>query len=406
MGSDAMTNDRPGPERPGLFALLASWWGEHAAAQLALLAGTALLFGLLGGNMVENMHRFGITPGFDFLDRPANFEIGESLIAYSARDSYGHAILVGLLNTVKVAVAGCVLATVLGVALGVARLSGNPLLSGIVQAYVELIRNTPLLLQLFFWSATLHALPPPRQALHPFAGVYLCNRGILMPALADGTDVGWLAAALAASAALVAGFLRAMRRLGRRRGRPMAGGACLAARLVVAALALALPAVALLAGPPLAVEVPELRGFNFVGGATLSPEFAALLVGLVVNASAGVSEIVRSGIQSVSAGQWEAARALGLPWGRTMRLVILPQALRVIVPLMTSTYLSLTKNSSLAVAIGFPDLVSVVNTSANQTGQALEAMAILMVTYLALSLAVSVAMNAYNRRMALRGMSR
>ena len=171
-------------------------------------------------------------------------------------------------------------------------------------------------------------------------------------------------------------------------------------------MALVFPAVALHAGPPLAWEVPELRGFNFTGGATLSPEFAALLVGLVVNSSATISEIVRSGIQSVPAGQWEAARALGLPWHRIMRLVVLPQALRVIVPLMTSSHLSLTKNSSLAVAIGFPDLVSVVNTSANQTGQALEAMAILMATYLALSLAVSVMMNVYNRRIALRGAAR
>lgn len=395
MPTDPQPHRTPGPQRPGVPALLADWWGNHAAAQVALLIGTLLLFGALGGTMVENLHRFGITPGFDFLHRPANFEIGESLIAYSARDSYGQAILVGLLNTVKVALLGCALATVFGVALGVARLSGNPLLSGIVQAYVELIRNTPLLLQLFFWSATLHALPPPRQALHPIAGVYLCNRGILVPSLADGTDIGWLMLGLALSAAVVGVSLVVARRC----GLPPSGRRAAA----IGTVALVFPTVALLAGPPLVWEVPELRGFNFAGGATLSPEFAALLVGLVVNSSATISEIVRSGIQSVPAGQWEAARALGLPWHRIMRLVVLPQALRVIVPLMTSSHLSLTKNSSLAVAIGFPDLVSVVNTSANQTGQALEAMAILMATYLALSLAVSVAMNAYNRRIALRG---
>lgn len=395
MPTDPQPHRTPGPQWPGVPALLAGWWGNHAAAQVALLIGTLLLFGALGGTMVENLHRFGITPGFDFLHRPANFEIGESLIAYSARDSYGQAILVGLLNTVKVALFGCALATVFGVVLGVARLSGNPLLSGIVQAYVELIRNTPLLLQLFFWSATLHALPPPRQALHPVAGVYLCNRGILVPSLADGVQAGWLMLGLAVSAAVVGVSLVVARRC----GLPPSGRRAAA----IGAVALAFPTVALLAGPPLAWEVPELRGFNFAGGATLSPEFAALLVGLVVNASATIAEIVRSGIQSVPAGQWEAARALGLPWHRIMRLVVLPQALRVIVPLMTSSHLSLTKNSSLAVAIGFPDLVSVVNTSANQTGQALEAMAILMATYLALSLAVSIAMNAYNRRIALRG---
>lgn len=388
----------PGIGRPGAFALLADWWGNHAPAQIALLIGTIVLFGVMGGTMVENMQRFGIAPGFDFLHRPANFEIGEGLIAYTARDSYGRAILTGLLNTVKVAVLGCGLATVLGVLLGIARLSGNPLLSGIVQGYVEVIRNTPLLLQLFFWSATLHALPGPRQALNPVAGVYLCNRGILVPGLAEGADLRWLGLALAGAVAVAAGAAWAVRR----RGRPPSP----ARSAVVAAAALALPAAALLAGPPLVWEVPELRGFNFTGGAVLSPEFAALLVGLVVNASATISEIVRSGIQAVPAGQWEAALALGLPWHRTMRLVILPQALRVIVPLMTSSYLSLTKNSSLAVAIGFPDLVSVVNTTANQTGQALEAMAILMGTYLALSLAVSVAMNAYDRRMARRGRGR
>ncbi|PWC44944.1 ABC transporter permease subunit [Azospirillum sp. TSO22-1] len=318
----------------------AAWWGDHAAAQLGLLAGTVLLFAVLGANTLENMERFGIRPGFEFLHRAANFEIGESLVAYTAGDTYGRALLVGLLNTVKVAVLGCVLATALGLALGIARLSGNLLLSGIVQVYVELIRSTPLLLQLFFWSATLHALPGPRQAFQPVAGVFLCNRGVFLPALRFD-PLGW--------------------------------------------------------------DIPQLAGFNFTGGATLTPEFAALLIGLAVNAAAGIAEIVRSGVQSVPAGQWEAARALGLPRRRILRLVVLPQALRVIVPLLTSSWLSLTKNSSLAVAIGFPDLVSVINTSANQTGQALETMAILAAAYLTLSLAVSVAMNAWNRRLARRG---
>lgn len=318
--------------------------------------------------------RFGITPGFGFLDNAAGFEIGEAVIPYAAQDSYARALLVGLLNTVKVAAIGCAIATVLGVALGVARLSGNPLLSGLVQGYVELVRSTPLLLQLFFWSATFQALPAPRQALAPLPGVFLSNRGILVPAFQDTAAAGWMAGALYGA--------------------------------LIPATALLVPGALLaLSGAPLALEFPVLRGFNFVGGGSVSPEFAALLVGLVGNAAAMISEIVRSGIQAVPAGQWEAARALGLTPHRIMRLVVLPQAMRVIVPLLTSSYLNLTKNSSLAVAIGFPDLVSVINTSAsaNQTGQALEMMMILMGAYLTVNLAVSAAMNAYNRRLALRG---
>lgn len=276
-----------------------------------------------------------------------------------------------------------------------ARLSGNTLLSGLVQGYVELIRSTPLLLQLFFWSATFQALPAPRQALNPLPGVFLCNRGIQLPAFADGRAGGGVLAVIALALALaLAGT--ALRRRFRRRD-ALSGAA-------VAAAACGLPIALLLAsGVPLQVEIPELSGFNFSGGATVSPEFSALLVGLVVNAAAMIAEIVRSGIQAVPAGQWEAARALGLPRGRIMRLVVLPQAMRVIVPLLTSSYLNLTKNSSLAVAIGFPDLVSVINTSANQTGQVLETMAIMMGAYLTVNLAVSAAMNLYNRRLAVRG---
>lgn len=333
-------NTVPGETIPGTVPALIGWLGQHALAQLLMLAATVLLFGMIGGNMLANMDRFGINPGFGFLDHAANFEIGESLLPYSASDSYGHALAVGLVNTIKVAVVGCVLASLLGLALGIARLSGNLLLSGMVQAYIELVRSTPLLLQLFFWSATLHALPGPRQAFEPVPGVFLCNRGIFLPALTFD---------------------------------------------------------------PLGMQVPVLGGFNFTGGLTLSPEFATLLIGLTVHAAAIIAEIVRSGIQSVPAGQWEAARALGLPRRRIMRLVILPQALRVIVPLLTSSWLNLTKNSSLAVAIGFPDLVSVINTSANQSGQALECMAILAAAYLSLSLGVSVVMNRWNRRLIERG---
>ncbi|PWC47940.1 amino acid ABC transporter permease [Azospirillum sp. TSA6c] len=385
----------PGTLRSGPVAAVALWWGGRSGLQAAILALVLLGGFLLGSNTLANMERFGITPGFAFLVRPAGFEIGEALLDYRPQDSYALALLVGLLNTVKVAVAGCLIATVLGVLLGVARLSGNALLSGLVQGYVELVRSTPLLLQLFFWSATFQALPSPRQALNPLPGVFLCNRGIQLPAFADGRAGGWLLAAIALALALTLAGSVLRRRLGRRDA--LSG-------VVLATAACGLPVALLLAsGAPLQVEVPELAGFNFSGGTTVSPEFSALLVGLVVNAAAMIAEIVRSGIQAVPAGQWEAARALGLPRRRIMRLVVLPQAMRVIVPLLTSSYLNLTKNSSLAVAIGFPDLVSVINTSANQTGQVLETMAIMMGAYLTVNLAVSAAMNLYNRRLAARG---
>jgi len=385
----------PGPRGPGFRRALRGWWGERPLTQALLFLGTAAVFWLLSSNLAANLHRLGLTPGFAFLGQSANFEIGETPIAYAAGDSYGRAILVGLLNTIEVSLVGCVLATVLGVALGVARLSSNPLLSRTVQAYVEVVRNTPLLLQLFFWNATLHALPGPRQALRPFAGVMLSNRGLALGWIADDGHSGPLLAA-ALGLGLVA--VLALRAHSRRFGpapRPIA--------YALPTIAVAAPlAIAWAMGVPPALDLPELAGFNIRGGLTLTPEFAALLIGLSVNASAGIAETVRGGILSVPSGQWEAARALGLPPIRVMRLVILPQALRVIVPVLASSWLSLTKNSSLAVAIGFPDLVSVLNTTANVTGQALEAIAVMMGLYLALSLAVSVATNAWNRRWASR----
>lgn len=396
--NEAEAWDAP-PGRSGVGGLVASWWGGQSAAQGALLAGVALLLAFFAVNTVANMERFGITPGFGFLLRSANFEIGESLIGYQPQDSYARAMLVGLLNTVKIALIGGLLATVIGVALGVARLSGNPLLSALVQGYVELIRSTPLLLQLFFWSATLQALPGPRQAFNPLPGVFLCNRGILLPAFAEDGAGGWVTAALLAGGAVAVIGAWSRPALAWRFG---VGNQTVALLTLLAALGTSV-GVLVWSGASLAIGFPELTGFNFVGGGVVSPEFSALLIGLVVNAAAMISEIVRSGIQSVPSGQWEAARALGLTRGRIMRLVVLPQAMRVIVPLMTSSYLNLIKNSSLAVAIGFPDLVSVVNTSANQTGQVLESMAIMMGAYLTVNLIVSALMNAHNRRLAQRG---
>lgn len=346
--------------------------------------------------MVQTMHRLGIQPGFAFLGQSANFAIGESLIAYSPSDTFGRAALVGLLNTIAIAVSGCILATLLGVSLGIARLSGNTLLSGLVRWYIEIIRNTPLLLQLFFWSAVTHALPAPRQAFNPLGILYLSNRGVSIPAFRlQNLSLATLAI-LGVSIAALFVFYAVRRKRSIRHGFIEFSAMGL---LAVLGVGLALR----LSGASVALELPLLRGFNIAGGFNLTPEFAALLIGLVVNSSATIAEIVRSGIQSVPSGQWESARSLGLQPGRIMRLVILPQALRVIVPLMTSSYLDLTKNSSLAVAIGFPDLVSVLNTTANQSGQALEALAIIVVSYLALNLSVSAVMNKYNKRIEQRG---
>ncbi|MDB5506712.1 MAG: amino acid transporter permease [Devosia sp.] len=392
------TSFEPGLPRPGFLQRGLAWWGPSPAAQLGLILATIGLVWWFGRNTLDTMADAGINPGFAFLSRSANFEIGEAIIPYSSADTYGRAILVGLLNTVRVAVLGCILATLLGVALAVARLSGNLLLGGLVRWYVEIIRNTPLLLQLFFWTALTHAFPPPRQALSLFSSVYLSNRGIFVPGLIVESVPAGASFALVVVALVAAVGLAVLRRTGK----------VTAAGVIATALTLLVASGAglLLVGATVRLELPTLSGFNIRGGYSLSPEFAALLIGLTVKFSAAISEIVRAGVESVDRGQWEAARALGLRNGQILRLIILPQALRVITPLITSSFLDLTKDSSLAVAIGYPDLVNIINTTANTTGQALEALAILIGVYLALNLSVSAVMNQYNRRVALRGAGR
>ncbi|BCP56067.1 amino acid ABC transporter permease [Kaistia sp. 32K] len=385
-----VTPDAPAPGLPVLKNLL----GERPLAQIVLFVGVIAALGWLGQTMTGNMARVGILPGFGFLSHPTNFAIGETLITYSPESSFARAIFVGFLNTLVVSLLGCVIATVLGVALGFARLSENPLLSGTVRAYVELIRNTPLLLQLFFWSATFKAFPAARQALEPVAGVFLSNRGIFIPAFRF--ESGTALAAVSVALVIAATGLALRRRI----------GLSVPTALLAALVALALLAALLVASGGLRVDLPVLKGFNIVGGLSLTTEFGALLVGLFVNASALIAEVVRSGIQSVPRGQWEAARSLGLHRGQIYAKIVLPQALRVITPLMTSNYLSLIKNSSLAIAIGYPDLVSILSTSANQTGQALETILIMAGIYLSISLAVSYAMNRYNKHYALRGLTR
>lgn len=382
-----IADTRPDRIRSG-FRMFRRWLGDYPLAQLGvfivLIAGAAML----GQTMVANMERVGITPGFAFLSRPANFEIGESLIAYSAERSFGRAIFVGFLNTLTVSLAACVLATILGSLLGIARLSANPLLAGAVRGYVEIVRNTPLLLQLFFWIATIRALPGAREAFNPLPGVLLSNRGVFLPALRFGA--GWEAPLLLA---VLAGLMLL---------RSLVTRPALRRTIAVAAIALTLFGIAVLIMLPGGVrfDLPELKGFNISGGVSLTPEFAALLFGLTVNAAANIAEIVRSGIEAVPRNQWETARSLGFTEAQLLRFIVVPQALRVIVPLMTSSFLNITKNSSLAVAIGYPDLVNIVNTTANQTGQALEAIMIMMIVYLTISLTVSLLMNIYNARKA------
>ncbi len=388
----------PGPRRPGIYRRLLMWWGHRPIAQLALIASFVALLVYLGINVTTTMTRIGVSPGFDFLWRSANFEIGESPIAFAAGDPYLRAMLAGLLNTLKVALFGCIFATILGVILGVAGLSENLLLASLVRWYVELIRNTPLLLQLFFWISLAKAFPAPRQASALFGSIYLTNRGVYVPTVSiEGLPLAG-PVVLAILVIAIGLLLFALSRLKRLNGCAMAIG-------IVAILAATL-AIFHALGANLTLETPALAGFNIRGGYNLTPEFAALLTGLIVKFSAAIAEIVRAGIQSVNRGQWEAARALGLHNGQIMRLIVLPQALRVITPLATSSYLDLTKDSSLAVAIGYPDLVSIVNTTANTTGQSLEALMILIGTYLGINLVVSALMNQYNKRVALKGVAR
>src|SRR5215813_5439172 len=383
-------------------------------------------------NARANLAAQGFGSGFGFLGNTAGFGINQTLIAYSETDSYGRVFLVGLLNTLLVAVIGCVFATILGFIIGIARLSPNWLIARLGGAYVETIRNLPLLFQILFWYlAVLGTMPGPRQSiglgLQPILSsigdglaaiglpaafadafrnlgawigppdIYLNNRGVILPRPLFGDGFEWVVIAFGL-AALLAIALRiwARRRLDAT-GKPFLTG------WTAFGLIVGLPLAALLAlGVPISFEHPQLRGFNFVGGVRLIPELVALLFALVTYTAAYIGEVVRAGILAVPRGQSEAALALGLKRGLTLRLIIVPQALRVIVPPLTNQFLNLTKNSSLAVGIGYPDLFAVfAGTTLNQTNQAIEIIAITMAVYLAISLITSVLMNWYNARLRL-----
>jgi general L-amino acid transport system permease protein len=381
--------------------LLRSWRDPRVRALLFQAVALLLVLGcawFLLSNTLHNMEQRGINTGFGFLDDQAGFGIIQSLIDYSETSSYGHTFLVGLINTLLVSVVGIVLATLLGFVIGIARLSRNWLVSRMAAAYIEVFRNIPLLLQIFFWYfAVLRALPGPRQSIELGGAAFLNLRGLYLPKPLFEPGFGWVAAALGLALLLVFALRRWAHLRQERTGRPFP--------VVPLALVLlaGLPLLAFwAAGSPLGWDLPALKGFNFRGGMVIIPEFSALVVALSIYTAAFIAEIVRAGILAVSHGQTEAAAALGLRPGQVLRLVVIPQAMRVIIPPLTSQYLNLTKNSSLATAIGYPDLVNVfAGTTLNQTGQAVEVIAMTMAVYLLLSLLISAFMNWYNRRMAL-----
>jgi general L-amino acid transport system permease protein len=327
------------------------------AVQAIVIAAGAALVALLAVETADNLRRRGIASGFDYLGRAAGFEIARGPLPYSSRDTYARALGLALVNTLRVSALGIAIATALGVAIGLARLSRVWIVAALSRAYVEVVRNTPLLLQLLVWYSLSQMLPGPREALNPLPGVFVCERGVFVAAVRvvrlkpDATDAGTVA----------------------------------------------------LRGIALRVERPALAGFDFQGGLSITPEFAALLIGLSIYTAAFIAENVRGGILAIDRGQMEAALALGLSRARAVRLVLLPQALRAIVPPTTSQFLNLVKNSSLAVAIGYPDLISITNTTLNQTGQAIEAIAVAMTLYVGISFAISAGMNLYNHTVIARG---
>ncbi len=387
------------PVKPGKASLFYDPEIRGYFYQAALVLVVGFLIWSAASNAIENMRAQNIASGFGFWHNASGFDVNQTLIEYSASTgTYGRAFLVGLLNTLLVAAIGIVLSTFLGFFVGVARLSSNWVVSKLAMIYVEVIRNIPLLLQLFFWyNAVLKPLPNPRQSIALPGGAFLNNRGLYLPdpELGPGGElVLWT---------LLFGIIGALVFRWWARKQQFATGRQYPIGWVALGLVVVLPlAVYLLTGRPISFIYPELAGFNLRGGIQVFPEFVALLVGLTTYTAGFIAEVVRAGILAVSRGQTEAAHALGLRPGPTLKLVVIPQAMRVIIPPLTSNYLNLTKNSSLAVAIGYPDLVQVfTGTVLNQTGQAVEVVAITMAVYLTISLVTSFFMNIYNKRMAL-----
>ena len=368
--------------------------------QAVLLAAIIGIGWLLFDNARQNLAAQKIVSGFGFFGETAGFGISQTLIPYTEASTFGRAFFVGLVNTLVVAALAIVLATIIGFAVGIARLSSNELLARLAEAYVEILRNLPLLFQILFWYlAVLGTLPGPRESSPLLGVIYLTNRGVLFPRIEFQSGSGMVLAALGFGI-LLALILRFIAR-----NQSLAGSRRRHFRWLPLLLIIGLPALAFVAaGAPASVEWPELRGFNFVGGARVNPELLALLFALSTYTASFIAEIVRAGVLAVPRGQTEAAFSLGLPRSVTLRRVVAPQAMRLIVPPLTSQHLNIIKNSSLAAAIGYPDFFYVfAGTTLNQTGQAIEIIAITMAVYLAISLVTAIFMNWYNRAVALKG---
>lgn len=387
---------RPRPPPRSLRERLGTGGVQTVLWQFALLVALFVIGLYLFGNLREALAARGMALGFSFLKQSAGFSIGESPIPFTPQSTFADAFLVGLLNALKVSIVGIAVATVLGCAIGIARNSSNVLLSRLAALYIELFRNTPQLVQIAFWYTLVTLAPAVRQAIQPLPGLFISNRGVQMPWLEDG--------AVVISGLLAAGCIGAfvLHRFASRpslKPRPPA----LLRRGLFVLLVFSPPLVGwLLLGMPSTVSVPELRGFNFTGGLALSAEFVALALGLSLYIASFIAEIVRSGIQSVPRGQIEAARSIGLSDVTLYFSIIIPQAGRVIVPPLSAQYISLMKNSSLGIAVGYPELFNISNTITTLTGRAVECTAVMMSVYLIISLAIGTVMNIVNRTVQLR----
>lgn len=395
MAQNAMNADKGGTS---LGALIYNPKVRSYGFQIFALVAFVLFVWVIGSNVATNLARSNTASGFGFLNGRSGFDIGDTLIEYSSNSTYGRAILVGFLNTMLVAVIGIITATILGFIVGIGRLSKNWLIARISTVYVEVFRNLPPLLVIFFWySGVLRALPGVRDAIELPLDVFLSNRGLTFPKpiWADGSFYYILASLVVAIIASVIVAKIAKKK-------QMETGQRTPVLPINALLIIGLPLATFFAlGSPLSFDVPVAGRFNLSGGATILPEFFALYLALSFYTAAFIAEIIRSGIKGVPHGQTEASTALGISPRHTTRLVVVPQAMRIIIPPLTSQYLNLTKNSSLGVAIGYPELVSTGGTTMNQTGQAVEVVAIWMVVYLSISIATSIFMNWFNARMAL-----
>jgi len=366
--------------------------------QAVVLLAVIAFFAFIINNTLNNLDARGISTGFGFLSQEAGFGIIQSLIEYNETHTYGRTFVVGILNTLLVSLVGIFLATIVGFLVGIGRLSSNWLISRLAAIYIETFRNIPLLLQIFFWYfAVLGVMPHPRQSMSWGEAVFLNVRGLYIPDPQFSEGIGFVVASIF----ITFGIIWFLKRWAHKRQDDT--GQQFPVFWTSIGLLIAIPGlVYLVSGTTLTWDIPELRGFNFKGGITILPEFTALLLALTIYTAAFIAEIVRAGIQSVPKGQLEASRALGLKNSQMLRLVVIPQAMRVIIPPLTSQYLNLTKNSSLATAIGYPDLVAIfAGTTLNQSGQAIEIIFMVMAVYLTISLTISLIMNIYNKRMAL-----